>query len=51
MQANNSEMGEYFCVGFTDFMFTGKKLTDFIKMFSSHDEKNDSITLSYFKDE
>ena len=41
----------YFCVGFTDFMLAGKKLTDFKSMFSHDDfKKNDEIILSYFKD-
>ena len=29
VQANNSVMCEYFCIGFIYFMFAGKKLTDF----------------------
>ena len=42
----------YFCIGFIDFMLAGKKLTDFTSLFSPYDfEKNDSIILSYFKDE
>ena len=33
-------------------MLAGKTLVDFTSMFSPYDfEKNDSITLSYFKDE
>ena len=41
----------YSCVGFINFMFAGKKLTDFTNLFSPHDLKeNGSITLSYFKD-
>ena len=52
VQSNNSIMCGYFCIGFIDFMLAGKKLTDFRSMFSSYDfEKNDSIILSYFKDE
>ena len=52
VQANNSVMCGYFCIGFIDFMLAGKKLTDFTRMFSPYDfEKNDNITLSYFKDE
>ena len=47
VQANNSVCG-YFCIGFTDFMQAGKKLTDFTSMFSPHDfKKNDDIILSY----
>ena len=52
VQANDSIMYEYFCIGFIDFMVAGKKLTDFTSMFSPNDfQKNDSIILSYFKDE
>ena len=52
VQANNSVMCGYFCIGFIDFMLAGKKLTDFTDMFYPHDsEKNDDIILSYFKDE
>ena len=52
VQANNSVMCGYFCIGFIDFMLAGKKLTDFTNMFSLHDfEKNDDIILSCFKDE
>ena len=52
VQANDSVMCGYFCIGFIDFMLAGKKLTDFTSMFSTYDfEKNDNIILSYFKDE
>ena len=52
VQANNSVMCSYFCIGFIDFMLAGKKMTDFTNIFSPHDfEKNDDIILSYFKDE
>ena len=52
VQANNSVMCGYFCIGFIDFMLAGKKMTDFTNIFSPHDfEKNDDIILSYFKDE
>ena len=37
VQANNSIMGGYFCIGFIDFMLAGKKLTDFTSMFSPYD--------------
>ena len=51
VQANNSVMCEYFCIRFIDFMFAGKKLTDFTSLSSPYDfEKNDHIILSYFKD-
>ena len=52
VQANNSVMCGYFCIGFIDFMLAGKKLTDFTTLFSPHDfDKNDKIILRYFKDE
>ena len=33
VQANNSIMCGYFCIGFIDFMLAGKKLTDFNSFF------------------
>ena len=52
MQANNSVLRGYFCIGFIDFMLAGKKLGDFTTMFSPYNfEKNDDIILSYFKGE
>ena len=27
----------YFCIAFTDFMFAGKKMTEFTKLFSPED--------------
>ena len=52
VQANNSVMCGYFCIGFIDFMLAGKKLTDYTNLFSPHDfKKNDNIILSYFKNE
>ena len=51
VQANNSVMCSYFCIGFIDFMLAGKKLVDYTSLFFPHDfKKNDSIILSYFKD-
>ena len=51
VQANNSIMCGYFCIGFIDFMLADKKLTDFTNLFSPYDfDKNDSIILSYFKE-
>ena len=41
----------YFCIGFIDFMFAGRKLTDYINLFSPYNfDENDQIILSYFKD-
>ena len=52
LQANDSVMCGYFCIGFIDFMPAGKKLTDFPNLFSPHDfKKNDDIILPYFKNE
>ena len=52
VQANNSVMCWFFCIGFIDFMLAGKKLTDFTCFSSPYDfKKNDDIILSYFKDE
>ena len=50
VQANNSVMCGYFCIGFIDFMLANKKLTDFTNLFSPYNfDKNDQIILSYFK--
>ena len=51
VQANNSIMCGYFCIGFINFMLAGKRLTDFTNLFFPYEfNKNDSIILSYFKD-
>ena len=50
IQANNSIMCEYFCMGFIDFMLPGKTLINYTSLFSSYGfGKNDGIILSYFK--
>ena len=50
VQANNSVMCGYFCIGFIDFMLAGKKLTDYTNLFFPYDfKKNDNIILNYFK--
>ena len=52
LQAINSVMCGYFCIGFIGFMLAGKKFTDFTNLFSPHDfKKNDDIILSYFNNE
>ena len=52
VQANNSMMCGYFCIGFIDFMLADKKLTDFTSLFSTYNfEENYHIILSYFIDE
>ena len=51
VQANDSTMCGYFCIGFINFMLADKTLIDFTNLFSPYDfDKNDSIILSYFKD-
>ena len=52
IQANNSIICEYFCIGFIGFMLGSKTLTDYTSLFSSYDfKRNDDIILSYFKNE
>ena len=52
IQAYDSVICGYFCIGFIDFVLAGKKLTDYTSLFSPHDfKKNDYIILSYFKNE
>ena len=52
VEANDSIMCGYFCIGFIDFMVAGKKVTDLTSLFSPYDfENNDDLILSYFKDE
>ena len=49
IQAYDSIMCGYFCVGFIDLMFNGNSLTDFTNLFSPSDFKNnDNIILNYF---
>ena len=36
VQANNSVMCAYFCIGFIDFILSGKKLADYTSLFSPH---------------
>ena len=52
IQAYDSIMCGYFCIGFMNFMFEGKSLTEYTNLFSPNNFiKNDDILLSYFKDE
>ena len=37
VQANDSLMCGYFCIGFIDFMLASKKLTDYTNLFFPHD--------------
>ena len=49
IQAYDSIMCGYFCIGFINFMFIGKSLTDYTNLFSPNDfNKNDDIILNYF---
>ena len=48
IQAYDSIMCGYFCIGFIDFMFKGKTLTEYTNLFSPNNfEKNDDIILKY----
>ena len=50
IQADNSMMCGYFCIGFIDFMFAERSLIDFTNLFSPYNfKKNDKILLNYFK--
>ena len=50
IQAYNSIMCGYFCIGFIDFMLKGKSLLDYTNLFSPNNyEKNDKIILKYFQ--
>ena len=49
IQAYDSIMCGYFCIGFINFMFNGKSLTDYTNLFSPNDlKKSDDIILKYF---
>ena len=49
VQAYDSIMCRYFCIGFIDFMLAGKTLTEYTNLFSPNDfKKNDDIILNYF---
>ena len=49
IQAYDSIICGYFCIGFINFMFNGKSLTDYTDPFSPNDfNKNDNIILKYF---
>ena len=42
-------MHGYFCIGFINYMFKGKSLTDFTNLFSPNNtKKNDETVLNYF---
>ena len=49
IQVCDSIMCGYFCIGFINFMFNGKSVTDYTNLFSPNDlKKNDDIILKYF---
>ena len=49
IQAYDSVMCGYFCIGFIDFMLAGKTLTEFTNLFPpNNSKKNDDIILKYF---
>ena len=50
IQAYDSIMCGYFCIGFIDFMLKGKSLLDYKKLFSPNDyRKSDKIIPKYFQ--
>ena len=49
IQAYDSILCGYFCIGFFNFMLKGKTLTDYTNLFSPNDlKKNDDVILNYF---
>ena len=49
IQAYDSIMCGYFCIGFINFMFKGKSLTDYKNLFSPNDfKRNEDTILNYF---
>ena len=49
MQAYDSIMCGYFCIGFIDFMLKGKSLLEYINLLSSNEyKKNDKIIKKFF---
>ena len=49
IQAYDSIMCGYICIGFINFMFNIKSLTNYTNLFSPNDfNKNDDIILKYF---
>ena len=49
IQAYNSMICGYFCIGFVDLMLAGKTLTECTILFSPNNfKKNDEIILKYF---
>ena len=49
IQNYDSIMCSFFCIGFIDYMFKGKSLTDYTNLFPPNNfKKNDDIILNYF---
>ena len=50
VQNYDSIMCGYFCIGFINYMFKGKNVTDFTNLFSPNNfKKNEDIILKYFQ--
>ena len=50
IQAYDSVMFEYFCIGFIDFMVKGKSLLEYTNLFTPNEwKKNDKMILRYFQ--
>ena len=50
VQAYDSMMCGYFCIGFIDFMLKGKSLLEYTNLFYPNDyEKNEKVILKYFQ--
>ena len=50
IQAYDTIVCGYFCIGFIDFMLKGKSLLDYTNLFYPIDyEKNDKMILKYFQ--
>ena len=50
VQNDDSIMCAYICIGFINYMFMSKNLTDYTNIFSPNNfKKNDDIILSFFK--
>ena len=50
IQAYDSLMCGYFCIGFIDFMFKGQSLLNYTNLFFPNEyKKNDKIILKYFQ--
>ena len=49
MNASDSRMCRYFCIGFINFMLKGKSLLEYTNLVSPNNyKKNDKIILKYF---